>query len=565
MTSFPFSLLLLLSSLALAADQVLAKNPLECDPSSFGHPVISGAEILSLSVEQKRNVVTLSSEGFILSKDSGICDVKIHLTHPGTHDDVLVEVWLPLAHDDWNGRFLATGGGGYSSGGYDMFLGPAVRDGYAAATTNAGTPSVSDDISWGIDPAGDVNWGLLQNMAYRSLADMIRVGKSITEQWFGTAPHHSYWSGCSQGGRQGYMVAQRYPELLDGILAAAPAIDWNGLGLGMQWPQVVMRNEGIWMSNCELDWFSQKAIEECDMLDGVRDGVIEDPEECGFDPQSLVGRDLHCEGKNTEITKSMATVIRKIKEGPTTPFGAQLWHGFPYGAPTTSLANTTVSEDGVRSGISNHLSSSWIKNMLLKQKSFNVSELTYSEYLALWVQSHHEYGWLLDTTDANLIPFRDAGGKLLTWHGINDPLISYNNTIQYRKHVEQMMGGAKAVDDFYRVFLAPGVEHCGFGAGAAPKDPLDQLVDWVEKKEAPQRLDAETVTKDGELMTRALCLWPRKARYMGISDANRASSWTCEGGYEFGEDEETLEDQGDFLDGLKNRLLGLDMGLKIGS
>ncbi|KAF2679769.1 tannase-domain-containing protein [Lentithecium fluviatile CBS 122367] len=462
--------------------------------------------------------------------DLFFCQVKIYLNHDGSDDKTLVEVWLPPNEKLWNGRFQATGGGGFATGIFDTALAPALSQGYAASSTDGGHGTQYTDLSWSLNPDGTVNWDLLHNFATRSLAEQITVGKSIAEQYYGKKPHHSYWNGCSQGGRQGYVVAQKYPHLVDGILAAAPAISLTHLAMGEFWPQLVMKEAGIWMSSCELDFFLQKAIESCDMLDGVSDGIITDPDVCDFDPLHMIGKTFYCDGKEGEITQAMADVVRRIEEGPHTPFKRKIWHGLPLGTSTHFLAATTTSTEGMRAPVPIPISSNYMQSLLLRDPSFNVTKLTYGDYMSLWAQSSYEYGWLLDADEPNLRNFQESGGKLLTWHGINDGVIPYHNTVRYRERVEMVMGGAQKVDSFYRLFLAPGVGHCNGGPGPVPQDPLGALVDWVEKGEAPETLEASTVNAQGDLVSRDLCAWPGKLKYMGIGDAKRASSWSCVGG-----------------------------------
>jgi hypothetical protein len=546
--------------------------PPQCDASTFQYPKLDpGVTITSLTAEPRSNYSTTGIPGQIPSIDDlSFCQVKVYLNHDGSDDRTLVEVWLPPNREDWNGRFQATGGGGFATGLFDFMLGPAIEKGYAASSTDGGHDGTKmDDLSWVLKADGTLNWGLLHNFATRSLAEQIIVGKSITEQFYGQKPHHSYWNGCSQGGRQGYMIAQKYPDLLDGILANAPAIGLSHLAMGDFWPQLVMKEAGLWMSDCEFDFFRQKAMEDCDMIDGVSDGIITDPEVCDFDPLHVVGKTFYCDGKEGEVTPAMAGIVQKIEEGARTPFKKQIWHGLPVGTSSHALARITTSSEGVRMPIPFFVSSKFIQLLLMKDPSFNVTKLTREDYMSLWAQASYDYGWLLNADEPDLKSFQESGAKLLTYHGINDYLIPHQNTVQYRKRVEMIMGGAQNVDSFYRLFLAPGVEHCNGGAGPVPRDPLAALVDWVENGEAPEILEASTISAEGDLVSRDLCAWPAKPKYMGIGDATRASSWSCVGGTErpeaeFASAEEASGRAGEILDGLKDKLEGLGLGLRIG-
>ncbi|KAK7181988.1 hypothetical protein DPSP01_006219 [Paraphaeosphaeria sporulosa] len=545
-----------------------------CETDTFSPPSL-GAGVTKLSIEAKiqRNYTTHGDEHVIPDTEGlNFCQVKVHLTHANTNDDVLVEVWLPL--DDWNGRFQATGGVGMATGMLGGALGPAVKGGYAASSTDGGHPiGETDDTTWVLKEDSTIDWNLLTNFAVRSLAESVVVGKSITEQFYKERPKYSYWNGCSQGGRQGYVLAQQYPHLLDGILANAPAISLTHLAMADFWPLLVMKEEGLWMSTCEFNYFRQKAMESCDMIDGVSDGVISEPDLCDFDPLHLIGQTFYCEDKPVEVSRAMANIVRKVKQGPRTPLKTSLWYGLTHGTSFDILASTTTTEQGLRMPVPFPISTGFIQNFLLKTKdrSFNATRLSYADYVALWAQGNSEFGWLLDADKPDLTSLQASGSKLLTWHGVNDPVIPHQSTVQYRKRVELLMGGANEVDKFYRLFLAPGVEHCGGGTGPVPVDPLAALIEWVENGIPPETLEAETTTYRGDRVTRELCAWPGVARYMGIADPKRASSWTCHGGTERPEDDLAEEEDnsdsgraGQILDGLKDRLEGLGMGITIG-
>jgi hypothetical protein len=265
-------------------------------------------------------------------------------------------------------------------------------------------------------------------------------------------------------------------------------------------------------------------MEECDMLDGFDDGVLMDPDECNFDPGSLIGNKFVCDGQTVSVTDSMAEVVRKIRDGPRNPLGAKIWYGLTPGANHATLANITVSSDGVRR---QYPVAEALLGSLLLPPGFNLSTITPTEYFALWAQASVEWSWTIATESPNLTALRDIGTKLLTWHGIDDDIIPHQSTLNYRKRVQQQMGGADEVDKFYRVFLAPGVGHCALGSGPIPTDPLAALVGWVERGEAPETIDAVTTDSKGELVTRQLCKWPAKAKYIGTGDPKKAESWVC--------------------------------------
>ncbi|KAJ4305102.1 hypothetical protein N0V90_000632 [Kalmusia sp. IMI 367209] len=552
MALLPFLLLQLWATVVSARTETPSRTP-KCDASKFTAPVVPGAKVLSIIANERRhldipNPIPLFKDLFDLS----FCNISIYLTHPGSNDKVLVQTWLPLTQDLWNHRFQATGGGGLATGMLDLALGPAVAAGYAASSTDGGHPVNYYDAAWLLNEDKSINWDLLHNFATRSLADQIIVGKSLTEQFYGQPARYAYWNGCSQGGRQGFAVAQRFPGLLNGVLAAAPALKFPALSIAGIWPAIVMKEADTLVSNCEFDWFTSKVLEECDILDGAKDRVIGDPGACTFDPRSLVGQELECSEHKIKVTEVMADIVRKVQEGPKGPSGVSLFPGLTYGTSHNVFVNVTIDSSGIRT--LNDVGSLRIfaEGLLLGNSGFDITDLTTSEYFAYWVQAHEEFSWIIDADNSDLSAFRDAGAKLLSWHGTNDQTIPYQTTVKYRQRVERELGGIKAVDDFFRLFLAPGVEHCGLGSGAMPKDPLKALVDWVEMGEAPDTLAAETHNQEGDLVSRDLCRYPMTPKYLATGDANRASSWTCVGA---DEEEETLEAEGDFAGALNDPIV----------
>lgn len=515
-----------------------------CSPDRFDlDGVVPRARILAIEAKSQHNYTSLSSGHWPSIRGLNFCQVQIHLTHETSRqtesiqDEVLIEVWLPLTGDEWNGRFQATGGAGWATGMFEGQLGAAVNGGWAAVSTNGGYgrhPLMSGDASRFLTKDSTVDWNLLYNFAIRSPVEQIAIGKSITKQYFGKDPHHSYWNGCSTGGRQGYAIAQRFPNLLNGILAEAPAISFTQLVTGLAWPQIRMAATGTFLSNCELKQYRAKVMEACDLIDGVQDNVLEDPEQCTFHPVELSQNKtvFYCDGKEKTWNSDMTSVLADILDGPGTTGRDPLFPGFALGVPLHKIANITIDSQGRRAQNPFSISESFFKNLLLKDPDFEFATLEKSSYFELFGKASYEYGGLLNADHPDLSLLQASGTKLLSWHGLEDELIPYRNTLSYRQKVEDMMTGGRSsqIDDFYRLFLAPGVAHCKGGTGPMPSDPLAALVDWVEHDMPPDTLHAETTDAQGNLISRDLCLWPAKSKYMGIGDAKRASSWSCEGG-----------------------------------
>ncbi|GAA4836561.1 tannase/feruloyl esterase family alpha/beta hydrolase [Kitasatospora terrestris] len=460
--------------------------------------------------------------GFPVPDVPAHCEVTVTLTHPGAGDHAEVNVWLPQA--GWNGRFQAVGGSAYAAGDNGAGLAAAVRQGYAAATTDAGVGGPLD-TSWALDASGHVNTALLDNFASRSAHEMALVGKDVVAGVYGRAASWSYWNGCSTGGRQGYLEAQRYPEDFDGVNAAAPGINWNQFEVATLWPQVVMHETRTYPTACEFDAFNRAALTACDRLDGAADGLVGDPARCDYDPRRLIGTRIVCDGKEITVTAADAEVVRRIWDGPRDAEGRRLWYGLPIGADFRYLAASRTDENGVTTGSPFVVPAVWAATFVQKQPSFDTANLTYARFEEIFRKAGAEYDQVIGARDPDLSAFRAAGGKLITWHGTADQLIPTAGTVDYRKRVERRMGGSERVDDFYRLFLAPGVPHCGLNGGKV--DDLAALTAWVERGKAPAVLHADLTTADGRTVTRDLCRYPTVPRYTGHGDPAAASGFRC--------------------------------------
>ncbi|MFE9628087.1 DUF6351 family protein [Streptomyces sp. NPDC006527] len=502
-----------------------AATPFACSAPSVKAP--AGTEVESVTAVSQEGG-TINGTGVLGGSVSGVpafCEVTVTLTHPGAGDHAKVRTWLPA--DGWNGRFQGLGGAAYLAGDNGVGLGTAVKNGYAAVSTDAGVGDALD-TGWALNSEGQVNTALLMNFASRSQHEAAVVGKEVVDAVYGKRPTYSYFTGCSTGGRQGYMEAQRYPDDYDGILADAPAVHWDEFEVATLWPQVVMSNEKTYPSPCEFTAFTNAAVKACDSLDGVKDGLVNDSSRCDFDPRRLIGTKVVCEGKELTITAADATVVRKIWDGPRTASGKKLWYGVPVGADISALAGHTEPDaDGNVTGAPFPVPAAWARLWVAKDPSLDLSKITYAGFTQLFKQSQAEYDKVIGTDDPDLSGFRKSGGKLLTWHGEADQYIPTQGTVQYRQKVERELGGTKKVDDFYRLFLAPGTNHCGLNGGDGSADGLAALTAWVEHGKAPKTLSATLINADGQNVTRDLCSYPQVSRYKGYGDPAVASSFTC--------------------------------------
>ncbi|KAM0296006.1 hypothetical protein ACHAPM_010510 [Fusarium culmorum] len=451
-----------------------------------------------------------------------VCKVVVQYTHPGWNDTINAYVWLPVS--DWNERFVGVGGGGWSTGDITD-LGPPASKGYAAVTTDGGHSMKNrGGMDWALTSSGRVNWPLLQNFAAVALDDAATLGKAVTEAYFGKAPKYSYWNGCSTGGRQGHMMAQRYPTQYNGVLAAASAFNWDRFIVSEYWPQLVMHNLGYYPPLCELNAITKAAIKACDPVDGVEDGIVSDSDGCNFDPMSVVGTEVTCDNPSGTIKVSVkaAEVASLTWRGPQTEDGKFMWYGLDKSAPLIGLANTTCTSFTDCTTFPFAIAKDWISTYVLQKPSAELKDMSHAEYGRVFRQSVNRFASVMGTADADLTDFKKAGGKLLAWHGTADELIPYKGSVDYYKRV---LEGDPEANEYYRFFEAPGVYHCKGGPGWFPGGGFDALVKWVEEGKAPDTLYAETTGTETKRVVE-LCAYPKKLTYQG-GDASIASSYGC--------------------------------------
>ncbi|KAM0431428.1 hypothetical protein ACHAPT_005405 [Fusarium lateritium] len=482
-------------------------------------------QILHVTSAEKQNYTPPGSQ---LTVD--ICNLSLSLQHHDADDIVNVGIWFPL--QGWNGRFIATGGSGISAGDEISLVIPAAQ-GYAAGFTDAGLTLNNtmdpQNTKWFLRDDGTVNEVLLENFAHRSIHDLAIIGKAAVKAFYGKRPEYSYYSGCSQGGRQGYFAAEKHPEDFDGILANAPAINAPQLSPAEFWPSVLMTNIVI-PPQCVFRAYQDAIVEACDALDGAHDGLISAPEKCHYDTSRLVSKKIKCAETDgtVVVTKEHAELVAKILQGPVDPNGKSLWYGLAPGADFDGLANTTI-VNGSTARVPFVTAESWFKYAIAQDPSLDTSKLSFSDFFDLFKKSVDKLSDSLGSDNPDLTAFKNTGGKLLSWHGMADSLIMHDGTVLYWNKIREKAGSQAELDSFYRLFLAPGAGHCYGGVGPNPSEPLSALVDWVENGTSPDTLFAEA-KMGGKSVSRNLCPYPRTLRYDGNGDVNSAKSFTCSRG-----------------------------------
>jgi len=451
------------------------------------------------------------------------CRVRGEL-RPTPDSDIRFEVWLP--EKGWNGRYLGVGNGGFAGEVDYRALAHDVSDGFAAAATDTGHFGDSEDASWAYghpEKIADFGWRAIHLTAI--------VAKQIIGTYYGKPASHSYFDSCSDGGREALMEAQRFPEDYDGILAGAPANNWTTmLGGGLAGLQETSLDPAGVISDLKLPAINRASLAACDQLDGVKDGIVSDPEKCHFDPPVLLckhGDNLDC------LTAPQLASLRHIYAGGATPAGQVIFPGFLPG-----------DEDGWRPWVvgPGPLSSSgaqYVRNyfsyMVANDPKFNILAAPVEASLA---EARTKTSQYLDATDPDLRRFAARGGKLVLYHGWNDPAISPWNSIHYFQSVQQKMGASQTAS-FMRLYMAPGVEHCAGGPGPSSFGQLglptekghglfELLETWVEAGTTPTGVIATKYDHDQKpAMTRPLCPYPDVAKYNGSGDSNSAASFTC--------------------------------------
>ncbi|KAJ5570587.1 uncharacterized protein N7459_010017 [Penicillium hispanicum] len=503
-----------------------------CQPRTNSTDDHCSSSFLSSAIELPGNAQLLhlsAASAHTISNNATVnfCNVTVTYTHASGNDTIRIFVNFP--RDNWNGRFQGVGGSGWATcSGLSALLSP-VANGYSAGCTDGGHGLYfASSASWAGLPNGKLNLHLFEDFASVALNDLAVVGKQLARRYYGYGPRYSYWSGCSTGGRQGLMMAQKYPTAYNGIYAGAPAINWPAFIVAEYWSQFWMNQLNHHPPQCVFDTITNAALAACS---SIHDGLIHEPGQCTFDPDTMIGQEANCSGNMVTISEKDTRIVKKTWEGPRTADGQWLWWGITPGTPFSGLTNTTCTGLDLRNctGAPFSISADWITRWVMQDPDFDLHTLTLDTYVELFTKAFSEYNGIIGTNNVDLRAFQEAGGKMVTWHGLVDQLIFPDGSINYYRQVKAF---DPTVENYYRFFPAPGVEHCGGGIGAVPSDPLAVVVDWVERGVAPDVLPA--ITSDGT-RRRNLCMYPQVAFYVG-GDPFAAGSYACKSAGEYVDD-----------------------------
>ena len=421
---------------------------------------------------------------------------------PSRDSDVHVELWLPA---NWNKKYQAVGNGAFNGSIPYPAMAGALRSGYATSATDTGHTGNSASFALGHDER-------LVDFAWRAVHEMTEFSKSVVSAYYGDPAAHSYWVGCSAGGRQALKEAQRFPADFDGIVAGAPGLDWTGRAAqALAGLQVMQQSGDARLGPAKRRLLHNAVVEACDGLDGVHDGLIADPTKCHFDPGAL-----ECKGADepscltsaqvrgarlqytSRINPSTKRAIAGLERGSELGWTDQGW--------TASARATGLDQ---------------FRFIVFKDPQWSIERFDFDKDI---VRADEIDGGSLNALDPNLKPFIDRGGKLIQYHGWSDPQIAPGNSTQYYESAAAALGGISRVEHAYRLFMVPGMGHCGGGEGPNTFDALGALEAWVEKSMPPDRLVA---LQRSTGRTRPLCPYPQVAQYSGSGSMDEAVNFVC--------------------------------------
>ncbi len=492
-----------------------------CAPPSFAatceslsslalpHTTITAAE----SVAAGAFVAAAAPGGKGKGKQASFADVPAFCrvafsVKPSSDSDIKIELWMPAS--GWNHKFEANGNGGWTGSITPATLAAGVKLGYATAMTDTGHQGGSASFALG-HPEKVIDFG------YRSVHEMAVQGKAIIKAFYGEAPRLSYWNGCSAGGRQGLMEAQRFPDDFDGIVAGSPGLNWSGRAMHAVWiAQVVHKDEEHFIPPPKYQMVHDAVLAQCDAVDGVKDGVLEDPTKCHFDPKSL-----ECKGSSSEkdaadcLTAPQVETARRMYEPVKTTGGHVEFAGFERGSEMGWQTMAGPQPFGLGTDL--------FKYIVFKNPAWDYKTMNWDSDVARTREASKD----MDAMNPDLKAFFAHNGKIIQYHGWADPQIAPGSSVDYYKSVLEKMGGAAKVSPNYRLFLVPGMAHCGGGDGTSSFDALAALEQWVENQKAPDQILASRVRNGQVDRTRPLCPYPQVAVYKGSGSTDDAANFSC--------------------------------------
>ncbi len=492
---------------AVAALSLIAGVP------AFGKP---GADACMAFSKATLPHTTISSAQEVAASDStktpAFCEVSgVVSPVPGSHIGVTYR--LP---DHWNGKLLGLGGGGWAGNVRLESAAAGLAKGYATAQTDAGHSTASVwDTAWAASQAQ------VDDFAHRAIHLMTTTGKAVVAKYYGEAQKRAYFQGCSTGGRQALMEVQRYPDDYNGVISGAPVYTLTTQTMGLLRGQAFSK-PGASVTAAQLSLLNDAALAACDATDGIKDGIVPDPRACKFDPEVLQCK----QGQSGDscLTPAQVTAVRAMYSGVKAPDGEFAAYPLSRGSERgwDRFIATSKPADGAPGTTSSGGGMGGLRALIFSDANFDLTKFSVERDFATVRSS--AFAKEYEAKDPNIAPFFSKGGKLILWHGFDDPGPSPLATVDYYRNVRKVMGDAQ-VDSDMRFYLLPGVYHCRGGPGADTFDSVAALDAWVDQGKPPETLLATRA--DGKL-SRPLCRYPKMPHYKGNGDPGSAESFECQ-------------------------------------
>ena len=436
----------------------------------------------------------------VFAKLGEFCRVAFTL-RPAPRSDIKAEVWMPVS--GWNGKLQVVGNGGFAGTISYPAMANALAAGYAAASTDTGHTGPSSNTF--------ANEDVLIDFAHRAIHEATVAAKTTVNGFYGNAPRFSYFAGCSTGGRQALTAAQRYPEDFNGIVAGAPASHTSTQAFGQIWFAQALADPAGALPREKLALVHDAVLNACDGLDGAKDGVLENPLACTFDPNVLA-----CKAGSDPascLTAAQVTTVRRVYAGPSNPrTGKPIYVGLERGSePGWNPVPVGYAVD-------------YFKYIVFKDPTWDPKALNYDSHVT---QAATGDNLVFDANNADMSAFTKRGGKLILYQGWGEPGIPPANLVRYYGEIQSKTNGAK---DAVRLFMVPGMGHCGGGTGVNTFDMVTPLDQWVTAGKAPVEVPASRVRNGVSDRTRPLCAYPQIAIYKGTGSLDDAANFACGSG-----------------------------------
>jgi len=466
---------------------------------------------------------------------------------PGQTSQFKIRVGLPMNASDggtggvqgaWNGNIRTLGNGGFA--GSVTGVTSATNGGYVGTGTNTGhdssirnpipnpnpppatveAPPSENGAAFGLNPDGTINHGRIMDYGWRGQHHANMWGQRIAKIYYGQKHRKNYYTGCSDGGREGHEMAQRFGQRFDGIVAVSPAIHWDRWGFSGGWGNYVA-NQELGQNGLDSPKFqdvNQRALAACDGIDGIVDGMIQETRRCDYDANDAVcGRPGASEDATRCLTAAEAAVVNKIWDGPRNPDGTKMWVGWERG--TQGVFGITPATTGAPTLFGEQINRYWVH----RDPTFNWRTIDEEQFLTEQRNLAEQFSPYIGSDSPNLNPLKGSGGKMIVSYGNLDQIIPPNGHYNYMQRLFARMGGVSRTQDFYRYYVFPNATHCG-GAGMTTDLLFGALVNWVENGVAPDHLVAQV----NPTRTRKVCMYPNTPVYAGSGSTDDEANFYCQ-------------------------------------